>query len=115
MEQDERIRRVRERLIEAARSGELVYYGEFIRGDYGVARGQGSRWKIGDVLDEINHREAAENRPLLSAICVLEYTGMPSVGFWEMDLIPPGIRGGSWAQQRQFWESARDDVFNHPY
>ena len=115
MQHVERLRRVRERLIEKARDGELIEYNEFIMGNYGVARGQGVPWKIGDVFDEINENELRERRPLLSAICVLKETGMPSSGFWEMECIPEYIRNGTYAQRRKFWESARDEVFNFPY
>ena len=115
MQHEERVRRVRERLIEKARAGELIEYNEFIKGNYGVARGQGAPWKIGDVFDEINEKEIREGRPLLSAICVLITTGMPSYGFWEMECIPESIRNGTYTQRRKFWESARDEVFNFPY
>jgi len=115
MQHDVRLRRIRERLIEKAKAGELIEYGEFIYGGYGVARGQGAPWKIGDVLGEISENEYRAGRPLLSAICVLRASGMPSSGFWELNCIPQSIRNGTYAQQRAFWEAERHRVFNFPY
>ena len=115
MQHNVRLRRIRERLIEKAKTGELIEYGEFINGDYGVARGQGAPWQIGTVLGEICENEHREGRPLLSAICVLRATRMPSSGFWELEFIPKSIRNGTYTQQRHFWESTRDQVFNFPY
>jgi hypothetical protein len=106
---------VRERLVQKAKVKELIEYNEFIKGNYGVARGQGAPWKIGDVLDEINQSELNARRPLISAICVLKQSRMPSSGFWQMNCIPKHIRNGNYTQQRKFWESTRDQVFSFPY
>ena len=113
MQHDVRLRRVRNRLIEKAKARELIEYGEFINGDYGVARGQGAPWQIGTVLGEICENEHREKRPLLSAICVLKLPGMPSSGFWDMKFIPGSVRNGTKAQRRKFWEITRDEVFDY--
>ncbi|MCK4369315.1 MAG: hypothetical protein KAV68_06650 [Dehalococcoidales bacterium] len=115
MQHDIRLRRIREKLIEKAKVRELIEYGYFINGDYGVARGQGAPWQIGTVLGEICASEYREGRPLLSAICVLATTRMPSSGFWDWDVefIPEFVRNGTEAQRREFWEPVRDEVFDY--
>jgi len=113
MQQDIRFKRIRQKLIEKARAGELINYGEFIYGGYRVARGQGKPWQIGTVLAEICEYEHNNRRPLLSTICVLKQTGMPSVGFWDLEFIPDSIRNGTQVQQRRFWEPKRDAVFGY--
>lgn len=113
MQHEVRLRRIRDRLIEKAKARELIEYGEFLYGGYGVARGQGAPWQIGTVLGDICEYEHSQRRPLLSAICVLRATRMPSSGFWELEFIPESIRNGTKAQRREFWESARDEVFDY--
>ncbi len=111
MEQHMRVFRIRQRLIKAAKNRELVYYGEFINNPiYCVVRGQGQPHKIGDVLGEICETERAAGKPLLSAICVLKITGMPSSGFRRF-LDPSGSATERELQTR--WERERDRVFTY--
>ena len=112
MRQDIRWSRIRQKLIEQAKARELINYGKFIYGGYRVARGQGKPWQIGTVLGKICEYEHGEGRPLLSAICVL-ITGMPSVGFWDLEFIPDSIRNGTETQRREFWKVERDKVFDY--
>jgi hypothetical protein len=108
VEQHTRVLRVRQRLIKAAKNGELVNYGEFIYNPtYCVARGQSQPHKIGNVLGEICETERSAGRPLLCAICVLKGSGMPSSGFWRFL--------GTKQPDRKKWENERDRVFNYPY
>ncbi len=106
-----RVWRVRQRLIKAAKARKLVCYGEFINNPvYCVARGQSQPHKVGNVLGEICETERAANRPLLSAICVLKKSGMPSSGFWGF-LDPSSSATKRELQTR--WERERDRVFTY--
>ncbi len=111
MEQKERMRRVREELIRRAKARELIYYSEFLEGDYGVARGDGAYWKIGYVLTQINNEEHAKGRPLLSSVCVLKSTGMPESTYWKVNKIPAHIKSGTKAQKKAFWREQLEEVF----
>ena len=113
MQQDIRFKRIYQKLIEKAKAGKLINYGDFIYGGCGVARGQGKPWQIGTVLGDICEYEHSNGRPLLSAICVLRETGMPSVGFWDLEFIPDSIRNGTEVERREFWKARRDEVFNY--
>lgn len=73
---------IRDRLIQAARRGEVVFYREL-----DIGRG----WVAGQIRSEICEHEHCEGRPLLSAIVVNKATGMPSEGFWGLSAIPPGL------------------------
>jgi len=110
---DARFHQIRQKLIEMAKDRKLINYGYFIRGGYGVGRGQGNPGQIGTVLGDICEYENSMGHPLLSAICVLKSTGMPSSGFWDLQFIPQSIRNGSAEQKRRFWEAERDKVFNY--
>lgn len=112
----DRFNRVRAALIEKAKDRELVNYGYFINNPcYGVVRGEGKPWMIGNVLYEICKHESQHRRPLLSAICVLKLNGkltMPSSGFWEMDLMSDKVKRGTLSERRKYWENMRDSVFD---
>jgi hypothetical protein len=104
MQHHHSFKRIRDKLIEQAKAGELIEYSYFIYGGYGVARGDGQPWKIGSVLGDICRFERENGRPLLGCICVLKATGMPSVGFW-------GFLGGTYSQAK--WMVERDKVFKY--
>jgi hypothetical protein len=105
MQHHQSFNRIREKLIEYAKVSKLIEYNYFIYGGYGVARGVGKPWKIGDVLGDICQYERENGRPLLGAICVLKATRMPSIGFW-------GFLGLN-RPDRAKWEIERDKVFNY--
>jgi hypothetical protein len=67
---------VRRRLIEVARNGKRITYGELMR-TFGLARGR----HIGKVLKEICLHEVSNNRPPLASIVVLQNSNYPSTGF----------------------------------
>ena len=117
MQQHLRFMRIRAKLIETAKTGQLITYGEFVNNSsYKVVRGQGQPWQIGTVLGDICTFEHNQGRPLLSAICVLKKRGkpdMPSSGFWELDFLPDSVKKGTYEQQRRFWECKRDEVFDY--
>ena len=111
MQHEVRVKRIRERLIEKAKARELIEYGEFINGHYGVARGQGAPWQIGTVLGEICKNERSQGRPLLCAICVLKSTGMPSKGFWKGPTYEQARKRG--VSKQDFWESEVNEVYDY--
>ena len=91
---------LRERLIEAARSRSVVFYGE-IMNDFG------GRGHIGKVLDEVNRQQHENGQPLLAALAVLKETGKPSEGFWTLfeELRPGQSRAGFWeAECERIWD-----------
>ena len=73
---------IRERLIEAARAAQVVYYR-----DLGIGRGHAARV----ILEEISDYETNQGRPLLTAIVANKAKGMPSPGFWDLPGIPPNL------------------------
>ena len=46
----------------------------------------GRRW-IGEIVGLISEAESAEGRPLLSVVAVSASTGLPSVGFFDLEAI----------------------------
>jgi hypothetical protein len=67
---------VRRKLVETARKGGRITYGELMR-SFGIARGR----SIGRVLEEICLHETSEGRPPLGSIVVLRGGDYPSGGF----------------------------------
>lgn len=69
-------------LRQKARDKQLVTYRE-IAPLLGIDVGN-EYWgvRVGNVLDEVNRNEFAENRPLLSAIVVLADTRQPGAGYY---------------------------------
>ncbi len=96
----------REYLTYAARFHQTVDYGDVYR-----AMGSG-RGYISQVLDELNRREHANGRPLLSAIVVSKQGGAPSRGFYtvadELGLYSGGDR-------HEFWIEERARVWNYDW
>lgn len=75
---------IREKLIEVARANDVIFYSDIapMAGlDMSLPK---DRDEIGEILDDINHGEHAEGRPLLSAVVVLKKTSMPGQGFFTM-------------------------------
>lgn len=73
---------IRQRLIQAAKAGEVVFYLEL-----GIGRGR----ILGQILGDISEYEHGNGRPLLSAIAVSKVKGMPNEGFWGLPPIPPDL------------------------
>jgi hypothetical protein len=90
---------IRKKLVRTAGENGLIYYGD-------IMNEFGGRGYIGHVLDEVNRREHAAGRPLLSAIVVQKDTGEPGPGFWSLvsELFPNSSRAG-------FWRAERDKVW----
>lgn len=75
---------VYERLVRAARGGELVFYGELAK-MLGIDMDNphfGAQ--VGKVLDRINEDETAAGRPMISAIVVSRDTMLPGTGFFKL-------------------------------
>lgn len=91
------------KLARIAREHRLVAYSELMN-EFG------GRGFIGQVLDEINRREHARGRPLLSAIVVQKDTGEPGPGFWHLvsELFPTAAKAG-------FWQAERDRVWAYEW
>jgi hypothetical protein len=73
-----------ERLVQAARAGEFVYYGELAKllgidmdNPYFGAQ-------VGKVLGRISEDEVAAGRPMLPAIVVSKDTMLPGHGFFNL-------------------------------
>lgn len=93
----------RDYLVHAARFHQVVDYGDVYRA-MGTGRGY-----IGQVLDELNRREHAAGRPLLSAIVVTKQGGAPSRGFFTVATELGVYEGGD---KQSFWTEQRDRVWN---
>jgi hypothetical protein len=85
---------IRDRLILAARKGELVYYSDLARATGREMKGPHWAVHIGRILGRISDNEVAEGRPMLSAIVVTRDTKMPGEGFFnlgrELHVVQPG-------------------------
>jgi hypothetical protein len=73
-----------ERLIEVARNGDLVTYGEIAPLANLNMENPDDRNKIAHILGEISTHENEEGRPLLSSIVVLAGFGYPGEGFFNL-------------------------------
>lgn len=92
---------IRNKLIQVARKGEVIFYLEL-----GIGRGQAA----GKILGEICEYEYSQGRPLLSAIVVNKATGMPSEGFWGLSAIPRNLTD---RQRPVFWAKELVKVINY--
>jgi len=73
-----------ERLIGIARKGTVTYYSDIapmVGLDMDLPP---DRNKIGELLDDINQREHADGRPLISAVVVQKDTLRPGQGFFKL-------------------------------
>jgi hypothetical protein len=77
---------VRERLIEVAKLGKTITYGELMT-EFRIGRRL-----IGKVVGEIGDAEAEDGRPRLSTIAVRRDTGYPNPIFLNSRNIPPHVR-----------------------
>jgi hypothetical protein len=73
-----------ERLIEVARNGDLITYGEIAPLANLNMEDPDDRNKIAHILGEISTHEHGEGRPMLSAIVVLAGIGYPGEGFFSL-------------------------------
>ncbi|NQT04928.1 MAG: hypothetical protein HQ577_02850 [Dehalococcoidia bacterium] len=92
---------IRNRLIQVAKAGEVIFYQEL-----SIGRGR----KLGTILGEISDYEANQGRPLLSAIAVSKVKGMPNPGFWGLPSIPPNLTE---KQRPVFWAREVVKVINY--
>jgi len=92
---------IRNRLIQAARAGEVIFYQEL-----GIGRGRA----LGTTLGAICEYEQSQGRPLLSAIAVSKAKGMPNPGFWGTPGVPPNL---SDKQRPIFWAREVVKVINY--
>lgn len=94
--------RLRQTLIDVARSGGTTTYGEIgrrFRLDMGR---RAHRSLLGRLLDDIDHDERAAGRPMLGALVVRKREGLPGRGFFACARAL-GRLGD--AGERSFWES----------
>lgn len=92
---------IRNRLIETAGAGEVIFYQEL-----GIGRGK----VLGTILGEISDYECNQGHPLLSAVAVSKVKGMPNPGFWGLPGIPPGLTE---RQRPIFWAREVVKVINY--
>jgi hypothetical protein len=91
-----------ERLREIARSGEEPTNYKAVAPFAGIIpKGQGFMTKLRPLLDEINDREHAADRPLLSAVVVAKKTGIPGVGFFTY---ARGLGLHTGTDDRAYWQ-----------
>lgn len=83
----EYVRRAQPILIEVAKRGAFITYGELMKKLGGPGRGY-----IGEVIGQISETEVSEGRPKLSAIVVRSDTQMVGGGFFGLPQTPEAIR-----------------------
>lgn len=85
---------IRERLIVAAKRGEVVHYADLAKALGREMKGPNWAVHIGRILGRISSEEADNGRPLLSVIVVSRDTKLPGGGFYnlgqEKHLVEPG-------------------------
>jgi len=119
---------VRKKLIEVARRGETITYGELMK-EFGIPRGHPKPGiGIGYVVGEISNYEYSQGRPLLSAIVVRADSrtgicplGHPGGGFFGLDGIPvhlersPGVYSNPTlsADEQRFVKEEQERVWDY--
>ena len=83
---------VRPYLVALAKDGRTVTY-SILQSDLHLPRQD-----TGEILGEVSNREHKDGRPRLSALVVRKDTGLPGVGFFGLDGVPPQIR---WPQEKE--------------
>jgi len=73
-----------DRLMEVARAGKTITYGEIAPMLNLNMESQADRTEIGRILGEISTREHNEGRPMLSAVVVRKETQYPGEGFFNL-------------------------------
>jgi hypothetical protein len=73
-----------DRLVQVARSGDLVTYGEIAPLAGLDMADPGDRSRIAHILGEISTEEHQLGRPLLSAVVVLQDQNKPGEGFFHL-------------------------------
>lgn len=84
---EEHVRRAQPILIEVAKRGAFITYGELMKKLGGPGRGY-----IGEVIGQISETEVSEGRPKLSAVVVRSDTWMVGGGFFGLPHTPKAIR-----------------------
>jgi len=75
--------RIYERLKEVARARGITNYTDIGRMDNLDMGNPADRNRIAEMLDEINHYEHQQGRPMLSAVVIRQDINMPGAGFFE--------------------------------
>ena len=105
---------IRDRLIAAAKRGDVVHYADLAKAAGRPMRGPNWAVHIGRILGRISSEEAASGRPLLSVIVVSRDTGLPGGGFFnlgqELHLVEPGEDEDSFVTRQtqrvfEYWQS----------
>ncbi|MCL0057514.1 hypothetical protein M1N05_00390 [Dehalococcoidales bacterium] len=76
--------RIYEKLKEIARIGKVTNYTDIGQMANLDMENPGDRNKIAEILDEINHYEHQQGRPMLSAVVIRQDVNMPGAGFFEL-------------------------------
>jgi hypothetical protein len=92
---------IRQKLIQAAKAGEVVFYMEF-----GIGRGK----TLGKTLLDIAEYERAEGRPMLTALAVSKIKGTPNEGFWNLQGVPKDL---SDKQRPVYWAREAIKTINY--
>jgi hypothetical protein len=113
-------------IVERAKAGETIFYGELPC--FNVLRDRfadGVRKVIGFIVGACSEYETANDRPPISAIVITKDTGEPGEGFYGLSLIPPNLSMDMWELQHRtpteavanerekFWLEQLKKVFNH--
>ena len=99
---------IREKLLEVARNGSTITYGE-------LGKAVGLHWRsrrLVDALDVINRHEDGENRPLLTAVVVNAESKRSGPGFFNL-AEALGRFDPAKDDERAYWEQERQRVYRH--
>jgi hypothetical protein len=107
---------VLQRLIQAAREHQLIYYEEDVATIMGL-KGKGNHManETGHLLGEISEDEHNQGRPMLSSIVVHKAgkdKGIPGNGFFNLAVSLGKLSANATDQERQaFWQNERDAIY----
>jgi hypothetical protein len=103
--------RVKNRLVEAAKLSEMVFYEDILAdASFGVNEEPDKPNELGSILREISREEVLLGCPPLSAICVRKKEGVPGPEF--RSFMDPAEQLHE-QQLKAIWQFMRDAVFDY--
>lgn len=105
-------RLVRDEMIQAARNGTTITYGD-IADIMGLPpRGHYMAKEVGQVSGEISEDEHIQGRPMLSAVAISTERRRPGPGFFGLARDMRILHGSSEQDERRFWAAEKAAVYD---
>jgi hypothetical protein len=98
----------RDILVNNAKKGDTITYGELIQEMGGPGRGY-----IGEVLEAVCRGEHKRARPMLGAVVIHKGDRVPGHAFWNLPWIPEDIRNAPKETKIDYWKCEREKVYHY--